>query len=140
MQAFQANLITAFWHGRIIMICTISIGIPVSMRQGKNEAMSNLSSGLSIFVLQFLAELPMALIDAVLLNTYHVCCYRLAEKNTKVMGYSGKKTSDLGITNLTVLDIPTLYRSYEIKNIIFIPPAVSYSNNIIAISTLFLQI
>ena len=67
------------------MICTISIGIPVSMRQDKNEAMPNLTSGISVFVWQFLAELPMALIDAVLLNTYHVCCYRLAEKNTEVM-------------------------------------------------------
>lgn len=141
------------------------VGIPVSIRQDKNEAMSNLTSGISInykyetkktfaenamqvhkritrklkknkvFVLQFLSELPMTLIDAVLLNTYHVCCDRLAEKTAKVMGYSGKMKRDLGITNLTVLDIPTFYGSYEIRNIIFVPPAVSYSNNIIGVST-----
>ncbi len=141
------------------------VGIPVSIRQGKNEAMSNLTSGISInykydtkksftvnaiqvhkriirmlkrnkvFVLQFLAELPMTLIDAVLLNRYDFCNDRLAEKTAKVMGYSGKKKRDIGITNLTVIDIPVVYGSYEIGNIIFIPPAVSYSHNIIGVST-----
>lgn len=48
------------------------------------------------------------------------------------MGYMGK-TKNLGITNLTELDIPILYGNYEIKNIIFVPPAVSYSHNIIGI-------
>ena len=142
------------------------VGIPVSIRQGKNEAMSNLVSGISInykydtektftenvmqvqtkitkklkqnkvFVLQFLAELPTTLIDAVLLNTYHVCCDRLAEKTAKVMGYCGRNKRALGVTNLTVLDIPTSYGSYEIKNIIFVPPTVSYSHNIIGVSTI----
>lgn len=141
------------------------VGIPVSIRQGKNESMSNLTSGIRIsykydtkktfaenamqvhkkitrllkrnkvFVLQFLAELPMTLIDAVLLNTHNFCCDRLAEKTAKVMGYSGKKAGDLGITNLTVLDIPVSYGNYKIKNIMFVPPAVSYSHNIIGVST-----
>lgn len=77
------------------------VGIPVSIRESKNEAMSNLTSGIRInhlyhtektfaenamqvdakikwelrkkrvFVLQFLAELPMTLIDAVLLLDQH---------------------------------------------------------------------
>lgn len=141
------------------------VGIPVSIRQDKNEAMSNLTSGISIdykydvektfaknavqvhkritrklkrykmFVLQFLARLPMTLIDAVLLNTYHSCGERLAEKTAKVMGYFGKYKKDLGISNLTVIDIPASYGNYKITNIIFVPPAVSYSNNIIGVST-----
>lgn len=141
------------------------VGIPVSIRQDKNEAMSNLTSGIRInykydagktfaenavqvhkritkalkqnkvFVLQFLAELPMTLIDAVLLNTYHLCCDRLAEKTAKVMQYSGKNKRGLGVTNLTVLDIPISYGNYEIKNIIFVPPAVSYCQNVIGVST-----
>ena len=86
------------------------VGILVSIRQSKNEAMSNLTSGIRInykydagktfaenaaqvhkriagalkrnkvFVLQFLAELPMTLIDAVLFYTYDSYCNRLAKK------------------------------------------------------------
>lgn len=52
------------------------------------------------------------------------------------MGYSGKKVKDMGISNLTVLDIPTSYNNFEIDNIIFIPPAISYSHNIIGVSTI----
>lgn len=142
------------------------VGIPVSVRQSKNEAMSNLTSGIRInykydigktfaenavqvhkriaralkrnkvFVLQFLAELPMTLIDAVLLNTYNAYCNRLAEKTARVMSYCGKNKRELGVTNLTLLDIPTYYGNYEIKNIIFVPPAVSYCQNVIGVSTI----
>ena len=141
------------------------VGIPVSIRESKNEAMSNLTSGIRIkhlfdtektfaenavqvdakiksklqssrfFALQFLAELPMTLIDAVLLNTHDCYSDRLAKQTAKVMGYIGK-TRDLGITNLTVLNLPVLYGNYKIKNIIFVPPAVSYAHNIIGISTI----
>lgn len=52
------------------------------------------------------------------------------------MGYSGKKVKDMGIWNLTVLDIPTAYNDFEIDNIIFIPPAISYSHKIIGVSTI----
>ena len=142
------------------------VGIPVSVRQNKNESMSNLSSGIRInykynvgktfaenamqvhkriaralkgnkvFVLQFLAELPMTLIDAVLLNTYNSYCNRLAEKTANVMSYCGPNKRELGVTNLTLLDIPTCYGNYEIENIIFIPPAVSYCKNVIGVSTI----
>lgn len=142
------------------------VGIPVSIRQGKNEAMSNLTSGIrinykyntektfdenamqvhkritralernKIFVLQFLAELPLTLIDAVLLNTYHLCGDSLAEKTAKVMEYCGKNKRELGVTNLTLLDIPISYGNYEIENIIFVPPAVSYCQNVIGVSTI----
>lgn len=141
------------------------VGIPVSIRQDKNEAMSNLTSGIyinykydtqktfaenavqvheritrklkryKVFVLQFLSRLPMTLIDAVLLNTYNSCCERLAEKTAKIFGYNQKTKIDLGISNLTVLDIPVSYGKYKIENIIFVPPAVSYSNNIIGVLT-----
>ncbi|MDE6064876.1 MAG: hypothetical protein K2G20_09905, partial [Lachnospiraceae bacterium] len=89
-----------------------------------------------VFVLQFLAELPMTLIDAVLLNTYNSYCNRLAEKTARVMSYCGKNKRELGVTNLTVLDIPTNYGNYEIKNMIFVPPAVSYCQNVIGVSTI----
>lgn len=55
--------------------------------------------------------------------------------NMEFMGYIGK-TRDLGITNLTVIDIPVLYGSYIIKNIIFVLPTVSYAHNITGILTI----
>lgn len=141
------------------------VGIPVSVRKPGNESMSNFTSGISIgyqynrrksfeenamqvhkkisdmlrkhriFVLQFLAELPMTLIDAVLLNTHGLYSNPLAEKTAEVMGYTGKKKRGIGVTNLGVLDISTAYGDYKISNVIFVPPAVSYSDNIIGVST-----
>lgn len=140
------------------------VGIPVSIRERQNESMSNLTSGIRIkyrfdskktfaenairvhrkirrelrkrraFILQFLAELPGTLIDAVLLTTYGCYSDRLAEQTAGLMGYIGK-TRDLGITNLTELAIPARYGNCRIENIIFIPPAVSYCHNVIGIST-----
>lgn len=141
------------------------VGIPVSIREKGNKSMSNLTSGISIryrynnqksfaenarcihrkikktlqknkfFVLQFLAELPMTLIDAVLLYTHGCCLDPLAAQTAKIMEYKGGKTRDAGITNLAIPDIPVLYGSYKIKNIIFVPPAVSYSQNVTGILT-----
>lgn len=141
------------------------IGIPVSIREKTDETMANLTSGICIkhqydtkktfagnvvqvhgkirrelqqrrlSVLYFLTKLPPTLIDAVLLRTYDCYYDSLAARTAKIMSYMGEKTRDLGITNLTKLDIPTLYGTYKIENIIFVPPAVSYSNNIIGILT-----
>lgn len=77
----------------------------------------------------------MILIDAVLLNTYNFCYENLAEKTAKVWHYFGKNKKELGISNLIVIDIPTSYGNYKMKNIIFVFPAVSYSHNIIGVST-----
>lgn len=142
------------------------VGIPVSIREKKNEAMSNLTSAISIkyqydtrksfeknakkvhkkitktiqrhqlFALHFLSELPMTLIDTVSLCTHHLQCNRLAQHTASLMGYTGKKKRDLGVSNLTVIDIPTTYGSYQINNILFVPPAISYSHNVIGISTM----
>ena len=58
----------------------------------------------------------------------------VTKKIAKVMGYVGDKTRDLGITNLTKLDILNKYGNYEIKNVLFIPPVVSYAKHIIGVS------
>lgn len=142
------------------------IGIPVSIRQNQNESMSNLVSGIKInhkyndkksfpenalrvhrkinqvlckkkfFVLLFLSEFPATLIDAVLLNKYKLYSNSLAQKTAEIMGYSETKVRDLGISNLGILDIPALYEFCKIENIIFVPPAVSYSHNVIGVSTI----
>lgn len=139
-------------------------GIPVSIRESDNKAMENLISGIRIrhrfdpkksftenamcvhkkikrelqkrrvFILQFLVELPGTLIDAVLQTTHGCYSDRPTERTAKLMGYIGR-TRDLGITNLAVPGIPVLYEDCRIENIIFIPPAVSYSHNIIGVCT-----
>lgn len=141
------------------------VGIPLSVRENGNKSMANLVSGICIihsfadrytfsenakqvqkkfskklkihrwFVLRFLAELSPSLIDGVLLYAHN--CYKNLpiEQLAKVMRYTENNTRDLGISNLTVLDIPSIYGSVKIEKIIFIPPNVSYSDNIIGIAT-----
>jgi NRPS condensation-like uncharacterized protein len=54
----------------------------------------------------------------------------------KLMGYAGGQARELGITNLTRLDIPNVYGEYELRNVIFIPPVVSYAKHIIGVATM----
>lgn len=88
------------------------------------------------FVLQFLSLFTPTLIDSVLLYTYGLYQNRVTRKLAEVMGYKGGKTKELGITNLTRLDIPNTYGSYSIRSVVFVPPVVSYAQNIIGISTI----
>lgn len=88
------------------------------------------------FVLQWMAALEPSLVDSVLLNTHGLYQNPVSEKFAKVMGYRGGKTRELGITNLTKLDIPTEYGQYTIESLLFIPPVVSYAKRIIGVSTL----
>lgn len=141
------------------------VGIPVSIRGNGDKSMTNLTSGISIthcfsekntfaenagqvhrkinsaigkkrwFVLQFVSGFSPAMIDGVLLNTHNCCQYPLLKKMAEVMGYTGNAKRDLGITNLTILDIPMVYGENKIEEIIFVPPAVSYSENIIGVLT-----
>lgn len=86
------------------------------------------------YVLSFVGDINPTLRDAV--NLEHVgyfhnkVSYRLA----KIMGYVGK-TKDYSITNLTVADIPVKYGEYEIKNMMFAAPVVSYGKRIISVIT-----
>lgn len=87
------------------------------------------------FVLLFIAELCPSLLDSVLLQTHG--CYEnsLSEKMANIMGYMGNGGRDLGVTNLTKIDIPNNFDSFKIRDILFIPPKISYSKNVIGIST-----
>jgi len=140
-------------------------GIPVSVRESGNRSMSNLTSGINaeysysdnlsfsdnarklhsiimgklkkyrLFVLQFLSKMPATLIDSVLLYIYGLFDVPLTRITADIMGYTNAKKRGLGVTNLTVIDIPTVYENAEIKGLVFMPPNVSYSNNIIGVST-----
>ncbi|MFA9464675.1 MAG: hypothetical protein ACERKN_10345 [Velocimicrobium sp.] len=88
------------------------------------------------FILRFIPLFTPSLIDSVLLYTYGLYQNKTTKKLARLMGYTGGKTRELGITNLTKLDIPNTYGRYSLKNALFIPPVVSYAKNIIGISTM----
>ena len=86
------------------------------------------------YVLSFVGGIKPTLRDAVNLEHagyfHNKVSYRLA----KLMGYVGK-TKDYSITNLMVADIPVKYGEYEIKNMMFVAPVVSYGKRIISVVT-----
>ncbi|TCL55216.1 condensation domain-containing protein [Kineothrix alysoides] len=88
------------------------------------------------FILRFIPLFTPSLIDSVLLYTYGLYENRTTQKLARLMGYAGGKTRELGITNLTKLDIPNTYGIYGLKNGLFIPPVVSYAKHIIGVSTM----
>ncbi len=86
------------------------------------------------YILSFVAALKPTLHDAVNLEhagTFHdKVSYSLA----KLMGYV-EKTKDYSITNLTVADIPLRYGEYEIGEMTFAGPVVSYGKRITSVIT-----
>lgn len=88
------------------------------------------------FVLRFIPLFNPGLIDSVLMCTYGLYDNKTSHKLANVMGYTGSNTRELGITNLTKLDIPDTYGPYGLKNELFIPPVVSYARRIIGVSTM----
>ncbi len=87
------------------------------------------------FVLLFISELCPSLIDSVLLQTYG--CYQnpLSEKLANIMGYTGRSGPDLGVTNLTRIDIPSDFGDFKVSDLLFIPPKTSYSRQVIGVSS-----
>lgn len=94
-----------------------------------------LNANLKYFVLMFMSQISPTLTDAVLLKTHGCYQNRLVGKMAGIMGYKGEGRRDLGVTNLMKIDIPGKYKLFQIKDILFIPPKVSYSKNVIGIST-----
>ena len=70
------------------------------------------------------------------MNLEHAGYYhdKVSYSFAKLMGYVDK-TKDYSITNLTVADIPSKYGEYEIKQILFAGPVVSYGQKIISVVT-----
>jgi len=90
---------------------------------------------LKYFVLLFISQLNPTLIDSVLLQTHG--CYQnlVSERMAKIMGYLGTGGRDLGVTNLMKIDIPGDYNDFKIKDILFIPPKVSYTREVVGVCT-----
>lgn len=87
------------------------------------------------YVLLFMSELCPTLIDAVLLAAHGQKSSKIAEKLAFALGYKGVKKRDLGVSNLGVIKMKTEYGNYKVHNLIFIPPSISYTDNIIGVST-----
>lgn len=87
-------------------------------------------------VLLFMSELSPTLIDAVLLAAHGQKENKVAEKVAFALGYKGIKKRQLGVSNLGVIEMKPCYGHYKVSNVIFIPPSISYTENIIGVSTI----
>ncbi|BCN29166.1 hypothetical protein [Anaeromicropila herbilytica] len=88
------------------------------------------------FVLIFMSELCPTLIDAVLLAAHGLTNNKRAKKVAYALGYKGMKKRDFGISNLGIIEMQTDYGQYKVDNVIFIPPSISYTENIMGVSTI----
>lgn len=88
------------------------------------------------FVLLFLTSLCPTLIDSVLLQSHGCYSDSLSEKMAEIMGYSDKKKSDIGISNLGKIHLPDSIDKIRVSDVIFIPPKISYSKEVIGAITL----
>jgi len=86
------------------------------------------------FILQFMMGIDSTLANAVNMEYSGYFSSKTSKKLSKLLGY-GVNTSDISLTNLTVLDIPTEYNGYKIEGIWFIPPVISYGKNMVGLLT-----
>ena len=93
------------------------------------------SRNMKYFILLFMERLCPSLTDAVLLQSQGYIQNKLAEKMAKIMGYTGDGGRDLGVTNLNKIDIKNTNEKFVIEDVLFIPPKVSYSKNVIGLAT-----
>ena len=142
-----------------------SVGMITSLREKDNRTMANLISGVSstqqfeenlsfeenikqvhfkakesiskyrTFVIAFLDQFHPSIIDGVLLNAHKQNKHPLLNEVSRLMGYKGNFTRDIGITNLTVLDVPKKVGDIEVENIVVIAPLISYTRKVICAST-----
>lgn len=85
------------------------------------------------FILQFMSLLEPTLVDSIVFETYGLIQNPVSRKMADLMAYSSKKENLISITNLTRIKIQQKYGLFQIKNIIFIPPVISYAKRVIGI-------
>lgn len=86
------------------------------------------------YILSFVSGFKPTLTDAVNLEHTGMFHNPVSYSLARLMGYVGK-TKDYSITNLTVADIPVRYGEYEIVQMLFAGPVVSYGKRIISVVT-----
>lgn len=123
-------------------------GVSVKYRYKKNKSfdvnMGNVhktiykildTPGRTYFVLKFIDAVRPTLQDSELFYANGLYDNKVSRKLSDISGYTGNKTRDLGVSNLTRLDIKQQYNKYSISNVVFVPPAISYSRQNIGIVT-----
>ncbi len=85
-------------------------------------------------VLQLIGQFDPSLIDTLSLEASGALHTRTTSGFADIMSY-GKKKRDLSITNLMRAGIRTDYGTFRIKDIAFVPPVVSYGENLTGIIT-----
>ena len=88
------------------------------------------------FVLLFVASLCPSLVDSVLLQAHGCYADSLSEKMAEIMGYTDKNSRDIGVTNLGVIDVPAEFDDFQVTDVLFIPPKISYAKEVAGVSTL----
>lgn len=93
------------------------------------------NEGAIYHISQFLSITDPTLVDAALM--YHVLGQekKMAKVMANIIGYTGEDGTDLGVTNLKEIRIPSDYGRFKITNIIPVAPRILTSKNVIAIST-----
>lgn len=84
---------------------------------------------------QFVAILDPTLMDAAVAHFVLGFDNEAARKASYIIGYTSKLGTDVGITNLGVLDVKHQYGDYRITNMIGIPPHVSATRRVISVYT-----
>lgn len=142
-----------------------SVGMITSVREKGNRTMANLISGVSstqqfdanltfeenaklvhekakesikkyqYFVITFLSNFHPSIIDGILLHAHNQNNHLLLNEISRLMGYKGNFTRDIGITNLTVLDVPKQVGNMYVDNIVVVAPLISYTRKVICAST-----
>ena len=88
------------------------------------------------FVIDFLSSLSPNIIDNMLLHTHGYKPNILMEEVCTVTGYRGRiMARDVGISNLTVLDIANEFGNHVIDKVIVVSPLISYTKTVICCST-----
>lgn len=85
--------------------------------------------------ISFVSEIAGSFVDGVIMQRHAMYQSRLTQRMSKYMGYSGKTRTQLGITNLGVVEISPKYKEFDVEEFLFLPPKVSYADYIIGIST-----
>ena len=87
------------------------------------------------FVITFLSNFHPSIIDGILLHAHNQNNHLLLNEISRLMGYKGNFTRDIGITNLTVLDVPKQVGNMYVDNIVVVAPLISYTRKVICAST-----
>ena len=81
-------------------------------------------------------ELSPSLVDSVLLQTHGCFDGKVSAQLAEAIGCTDKNMRDLGITNLGNIDIETQRGDFAVRDILFIPPNVSYTRQVFGAASL----